>query len=152
MTLSTLDDILNTFSLLDDWEDRYRYVIELGGQLPQLPEKYMHDNYKVNGCASQVWIVFDVKNRGELNIQGYSDAHIVRGLIAIVLAYCNGKTVFEFNLKDCQKLFKSFGLTDHLTVQRSNGLSSMLNHIDCNVRLLRGSLDQLGKASGSYQS
>jgi cysteine desulfuration protein SufE len=129
----TIDEIIDNFSLLDDWDDRYRYVIELGRGLNPLPETDRNDTNKVQGCASQVWLLTHVKPDGgagpTLTFDGDSDAHIVRGLIAILLALYSGKSAREILATDALKLFDRIGLRENLTPQRSNGLRSMVECI-----------------------
>ena len=109
--MTTIDDIIENFSLLDDWEDRYRYVIELGKMLEPLPDALKNDQNKVSGCASQVWLATTISdaNGGEpaLMIRGDSDAHIVRGLVAILLALCSGKTGAEILKADPVALIRA---------------------------------------------
>lgn len=128
---TTIDTLVEDFGFLDDWEDRYRYVIELGRTLPELSAAEHNDTNKVRGCASQVWFVSKVLENGEprLVFRGDSDAHIVRGLIAILLALYSGRTAREIVAIDPEAVFARFGLREHLTSQRSNGLSSMVNRI-----------------------
>jgi cysteine desulfuration protein SufE len=128
---SSVDELVENFSFLDDWEDRYRYVIELGKTLPQLTEAEHSDANKVRGCASQVWFVSKVVRNGDvrLSFRGDSDAHIVRGLIAILLAIYSGRTAREVVDIDPEVIFAEIGLREHLTSQRSNGLSSMVQRI-----------------------
>ena len=127
----SIDNLVEDFSLLDDWEDRYRYVIELGKTLPPLSEDERTDANKVRGCASQVWLVSDVARENEpvLSFRGDSDAHIVRGLIAILLAAYSGRKAEEIAAADPQALLARIGLRDHLTAQRSNGLNAMAARI-----------------------
>jgi len=131
----SIDSILSDFQFLDDWEDRYRYVIELGRELPALSQAEKIDANKVRGCASQVWLVTekiiptDQGSEPVLKFRGESDAHIVQGLIAILLAIYNGKKAKEILMIDTESVFAKLGLTDHLTPQRSNGLKSMINRI-----------------------
>ena len=123
------------FAILDDWEDRYRYVIELGRQLPPLPASLKTDASKVRGCASQVWLISTPEGsspgRGDtrLSFAGESDSHIVQGLIAILLALANGRTAAELAGMDIAARFDALGLKEHLTPQRSNGLASMVARI-----------------------
>ncbi len=128
---SSIDELVENFSFLDDWEDRYRYVIELGKSLPALTGEEHSDTNKVRGCASQVWFVSKVMRNGEtrLTFRGDSDAHIVRGLIAILLALYSGRTAREIVDMDAEAVFGQIGLREHLTSQRSNGLSSMVARI-----------------------
>ncbi len=128
----TIEAIRSDFALLDDWEDRYRYVIELGRALPPLPETLRTEANKVRGCASQVWLATDLAEsaRGKvLVLQGDSDAHIVRGLVAILFALYQGKTPQEALAVDAQGEFARLGLKEHLTPQRSNGFASMVERI-----------------------
>ncbi|MBM3551491.1 MAG: SufE family protein [Alphaproteobacteria bacterium] len=138
--MTTIDEIIENFSLLDDWEDRYRYVIELGKMLEPLPDALKNDQNKVPGCASQVWLATTISyaNGGEpaLMIRGDSDAHIVRGLVAILLALCSGKTGAEILKADPVALFERLGLGEHLTPQRSNGFKSMVGRIHAEARQL----------------
>jgi cysteine desulfuration protein SufE len=128
---ASIDDLVADFGLLDDWEDRYRYVIELGRTLPEVTPAEHSDINKVRGCASQVWLVSKVVGNGEkqLIFRGDSDAHIVRGLIAILLTLYSGRSAREIVETDPEAVFARIGLREHLTSQRSNGLSSMLARI-----------------------
>jgi cysteine desulfuration protein SufE len=129
----TLDCIRSDFALLDDWEDRYRYVIELGRGLPELPQAEHTDANKVRGCASQVWLVTDIMRdtdgSSRLAFRGDSDAHIVRGLIAILFAIYSGRAARDIVAIDAEEVFRELGLREHLTPQRSNGLNSMVARI-----------------------
>jgi len=131
--LPAIQDIVEDFALLDEWDDRYRYVIELGRQLPPLPDDAHTEANKVRGCASQVWLVTHVKPDGAagpvLTFEGDSDAHIVRGLVAIVLALYSGKHAQEILSTDALALFERIRLRDGLTPQRSNGLRSMVERV-----------------------
>lgn len=127
-------DILSDFELLEDWEDRYRYVIELGRELPPLPDELRTDANKVRGCASQVWLATKRIPAGgggsdKLEMQGASDAMIVQGLIAILFSIYEGKSASEILATDTQAIFAKLGLKEHLTQQRSNGLASMIQRI-----------------------
>ena len=128
-----LDEIIENFSLLDEWDDRYRYVIELGRTLPPLADEEHSETNKVRGCTSQVWLVTHVKPDGAggpvLTFEGDSDAHIVRGLVAILFAIYSGKSAREILDTDATKLFDQLGLRENLTPQRSNGLRSMVERI-----------------------
>src|ERR1019366_6238650 len=131
--MTTIDEIVENFTLLDQWDDRYRYVIELGRTLAPLPESAHSEANKVRGCASQVWLLSHVKPDGAagptLTFDGDSDAHIVRGLIAILLALYSGKKARDILEIDALKLFDRIGLRENLTPQRSNGLRSMVERI-----------------------
>lgn len=134
-TTPTIDDILADFELLDDWEDRYRYVIELGKELPPLPPEDHTEANKVHGCVSQVWLKVDPRadeadpSLTRLYYKGDSDAMIVKGLIAILLALYSGKTKDEILAINAEDMLARLGLQEHLTPQRSNGLASMVNRI-----------------------
>jgi cysteine desulfuration protein SufE len=133
----SIDEIVENFSYLDDWEDRYRYVIELGRTLAPLDEAAHCDANKVLGCASQVWLETRVdRSHTEpiLTFRADSDAHIVRGLLAMILALYSGKTPPEILAADAQKLFQDLGLTAHLTRQRTNGVRSMVERIKAEAR------------------
>ncbi len=129
------DDVLADFEFLDDWEDRYRYVIELGRKLDPLPEEERNSTNKVTGCASQVWLATTISpsnddpNQPVLSFIGDSDAHIVRGLIYILFVIFSGKKADEIMALDVKKLFNQIGLDEHLSPQRSNGLVSMVARI-----------------------
>jgi cysteine desulfuration protein SufE len=126
------DEILTDFDLLSDWEDRYRYVIELGRGLSPLPEADHSAANKVQGCVSQVWLFTRVEQGGgkpRLTFIGDSDAHIVRGLIAILFALYSGKTAQEILSIDAGQRLGQLGLKEHLTPQRSNGLMAMVKRI-----------------------
>ena len=131
--MTTIDEIVENFTLLDQWDDRYRYVIELGRTLPPLPESDRTEANKVRGCASQVWLVTHVKPDGAggpvMTFEGDSDAHIVRGLVAILFALYQGKGAREILDTDALALFDRLGLRENLTPQRSNGLRSMVERI-----------------------
>ena len=123
-----IDEIVENFSFLDDWEDRYGYLIELGNALTPIPEAAMVDANKVQGCVSQVWLI-DSFADGKLHFTGASDAHIVRGLVAIALSIFSNKTPQEILATDEQQVFVNIGLSEHLTPQRSNGLKSLVGKI-----------------------
>ena len=137
----SINEIIENFELLEEWDDRYRYLIELGRALPPLPDAARTDANKVQGCASQVWLATAIKPNGSagpvLAFEGDSDAHIVRGLIAILFALYSGKGAQEILEADAIKLFEKLGLREHLTPQRSNGFRSMVNRIrrDANAAL-----------------
>jgi cysteine desulfuration protein SufE len=139
--MSSIDEIIENFDLMEEWDDRYRYLIELGRALPPLPESARTDSNKVRGCASQVWLATHIKPNGAsgpmLTFEGDSDAHIVRGLIAILFALYSSKGAGEILSTDAVKLFEKLGLRDHLTPQRSNGFRSMVDRIrrDANAAL-----------------
>lgn len=127
----TIDSIREDFAFLDNWEDKYRYVIELGESLPPYPDEARDAAHKVQGCVSQVWLL---PERGTgpdpvILFHGDSDAHIVRGLVAIVLAVYSGRNAGEIGTIDAEALLRSLGLDEHLTPQRANGLRAMIKRI-----------------------
>ncbi len=132
-TVTTLDEIVDNFSLLEEWDDRYRYVIELGRALSPLAERDRTEVNKVQGCASQVWLATTVHPNGQggpvLSFSGDSDAHIVRGLIAILFAMFSGQQARAILSTDAIAVFERLGLREHLTPQRSNGFRSMVERI-----------------------
>jgi len=131
--MAAIDEIIENFAVLDDWDDRYRYVIELGRTLPPLADEAHNEANKVRGCTSQVWLVTHVKPDGAggpvLSFEGDSDAHIVRGLVAILFAVYSGKTAQAILDTDAIAIFDKLGLRENLTPQRSNGLRSMVERI-----------------------
>jgi cysteine desulfuration protein SufE len=131
--MSSIDEIIENFELMEEWDDRYRYLIELGRTLPPLPDAARNDTNKVQGCASQVWLATSIKPNGAtgplLTFEGDSDAHIVRGLIAVLFALFSGKGAKDILSTDAVKLFEKLGLREHLTPQRSNGFRSMVERI-----------------------
>lgn len=126
-------EIEETFELLDDWEERYRYVIDLGKKLPGLPDDAKNAATKVDGCVSQVWIVSETRmapdGRKSFHFDGDSDAFIVRGLIAVLSALLNGKTPQEVAAADPLSEFAKLGFDSHLSPQRSNGLRAMIHRL-----------------------
>jgi cysteine desulfuration protein SufE len=136
--MMTIDDIRENFELLDDWDERYRYVIELGRTLEPMPEAEHSAANKVQGCVSQVWLSRNVdrSDAGEalLKYRGDSDAHIVRGLIAILLTLYSGQTPQHILATDATAVFNEFGFREHLTPQRSNGLRAMVERIRNDAR------------------
>jgi cysteine desulfuration protein SufE len=130
----TIEQILDDFEVLDSWDDRYRYVIELGRKLAPLPDAARTEKNKVQGCASQVWLISETKpaiNGGGpvLEFIGDSDAHIVKGLVAILLALYSGQPAKKIVDTDALAIFQRLGLGEHLTPQRSNGFRSMVDRI-----------------------
>ncbi len=124
-----IEKIIDDFELLDNWDDRYRYVIELGRKLPELPAEDHVEQNKVQGCASQVWLTSEKEPGGVLTFQGDSDAHIVKGLIAILFALYSGEPARKILDTDANAVFNQLGLGEHLTPQRSNGFRSMVERI-----------------------
>ena len=126
-----IDDIVENFEFLEDWEDRYKYLIELGNKLEDFPEDQHNADNKVNGCVSQVWITTQQNDDADpvITIRGDSDAHIVRGLIAVTLAIFSDKRASQITAIDEIEYFNKIGLSEHITPQRSNGLKSMVKRI-----------------------
>jgi cysteine desulfuration protein SufE len=137
-TAATLDEIVENFNYLDDWEDRYRYLIELGRGLEPLDEAAHNESTKVRGCVSQVWLESragkDDSGSPILHLKGDSDAHIVRGLVALLIALYSGQTATQILAADAEGLFETLGLSTHLTPQRSNGVHAMVERIKSDAR------------------
>lgn len=132
----TLEKIISDFEFIEEWEDRYRYVIDLGDQLEPYPEELKTPETKVQGCVSQVWLTSELKNEeNKIILSGDSDAHIVRGLMAIVFAIFSGKAPEEILKIDVQSIFKTLGLNEHISPQRSNGLNAMVKRIQSDAQL-----------------
>jgi cysteine desulfuration protein SufE len=142
-----IDEITENFSLLDEWDDRYRYLIELGKTLAPLSERDRTAANKVQGCASQVWLATKVRPNGAggplLEFIGDSDAHIVRGLIAVLLALFSGRHAREILATDAIATFERLGLREHLTPQRSNGFRSMVERIRSDARAALSTAEEL---------
>lgn len=137
--MDRLAAIKEDFSLLDDWEDRYRYIIDLGRSLETMPEALKTPASKVQGCASQVWIVartLERDGREVIHFIGDSDALIVKGLIALVFMLYSDRPAREIAEEDARVLLADLGLKEHLTPQRSNGLVSMINRIRNEARAM----------------
>lgn len=133
----TIEQIIDDFGVIDDWDERYRYIIDLGRKMTPLNDAQRTDNVKVRGCASQVWLISsrETKNAGiTLHYIGDSDAMIVRGLIAILLALYNDKTPAEILAVDAKQTLTQLGLDTHLSQQRSNGLFAMVERIRADAR------------------
>ncbi len=132
----TFDRIRDDFAYLEDWEDRYRYLIELGRRLEPLPERRRNDENKVRGCASQVWLWTraDPSEPARLRFVGDSDAHIVRGLIAVLIALFDDRTAAEIGAIDAEARLAELDLAEHLSSQRSNGLRAMVTRIKADAR------------------
>ncbi len=133
--LPPLSEIRETFAMLDDWEDRYRFIIELGKSLPSLPDSAKTEDHIVHGCQSQVWIVYRVDG-GRLVFELDSDALIVRGLIAIVLAALNNRRPEDLLAVNMNALFEELALQRHLSPTRGNGLNAMVQRIRETARSL----------------
>ena len=130
--MRSFDDIAADFEFLEDWEDRYRYIIELGKELPLLAEDEHEEKYRVHGCVSQVWLKVSAEGAGPdavLHFRADSDALIVRGLVAILLSMVEGKTAREVAEMNIEERLQALGLQEHLTQQRANGLRSMIQRI-----------------------
>ena len=136
--MADITEIIDNFAVLDDWDDRYRYLFEWGRTLPPRAAAAHSDANKVQGCVSQVWLDTHVRPDGAggplLTFEGDSDAHIVRGLIAILFATFSGKRASEILAIDALALFERLGLREHLTPQRSNGFRSMIERIRTDAR------------------
>jgi cysteine desulfuration protein SufE len=147
----TIDEIIENFSLLEEWDDRYRYVIELGKTLAPLSERDRSEVNKVQGCASQVWLATAVRPNGAdgpvLNFTGDSDAHIVRGLIAILFTLFSGRHAREILATDAIAIFEQLGLREHLTPQRSNGFRSMVERIRSDARVALARLQAVSQSA-----
>lgn len=130
--MASIEEIRGDFEILDDWEDRYRYVIDLGRTLEPLSEAAHNEANKVRGCVSQVWLELrrdDSAGEPILLYRGDSDSHLVRGLVAIAIALFSGRTAQEILTTDALALFRALGLEQHLTPQRSNGVRAMIERI-----------------------
>ena len=127
----TIDRIMQNFDVLSDWEDRYRYIIELGRKLPPFDEKYKVDDNLVRGCVSQVWLVTDVRDGDPpvIEFRADSDAQIVKGLVTILLSLYSGKTAREILTADIRSIFEKLELAKHLSINRANGFASMVKRI-----------------------
>ena len=125
----SLAELVDEFEVLGDWEERYRYVIDLGRDLAPLTDEERSDDHKVRGCASQVWLITERRPDGSLAFRGDSDAHIVRGLIAILLRLYSDRSAEDIVAFDANKAFARLGLSGALSQQRSNGLASMVERI-----------------------
>ncbi|MET3666252.1 SufE family protein [Caulobacter sp. 1776] len=143
---TALNDLADEFELLGDWEERYRYVIELGRDLAPLTDAERSEENKVRGCASQVWLVTEPQADGTLVFRGDSDAHIVSGLIAILLRLYSGRTPADIAAFDAKAAFDKLGLSEALSSQRSNGLKSMVGRIQRDAQATLGQAT-LGKTS-----
>ena len=122
------EDLIENFELLDDWEDKYRYIIDMGSKLPALDEMFYNDEWKVRGCQSQVWLI-PQKVGDKLFFSGDSDAAIVKGIVAMVLGIFSGKTTDEIKNTNIEDIFQKLGLHEHLSPSRRNGLTAMTEKI-----------------------
>lgn len=123
-----IDDLIDEFELLDDWEERYKYLIDLGRALPPLEDAERCEDNKVKGCVSQVWLILDDED-GRYVLRGDSDAHIVKGLVALLTRLYEGRTAEEALEVNPREVLERIGLSEHLSPQRSNGLASMIGVI-----------------------
>jgi cysteine desulfuration protein SufE len=123
-----IDDIVDEFDLLGDWEERYKYLIDMGRALPEMPEEDRTAENKVKGCVSQVWLVTEPSG-DILTFRADSDAHIVRGLAALLLRLYSGRSRDDILSVDAREVLERIGLSEHLSPQRSNGLNSMIGRI-----------------------
>jgi cysteine desulfuration protein SufE len=128
-TVPPLDEVLETFDMLEDWEDRFEYLLDLGKRLPELPESERTEARRVHGCQSQVWLVLESGGDGRVHIRAASDAHIVNGLLTIVLAIFDGKTPGEVLATDAEAVFRTLGLDEHLSGTRRNGLAAVIARV-----------------------
>ena len=124
----TLDELVETFEFFDDWEDKYRFIIDLGKDLPALPDADKTDAHLIRGCQSQVWLTYKI-TEGKLSFNMDSDAHIVRGLIAVVLVAIQDRSAAEIQQLDIEGIFGQLDLLTHLSVTRGNGLRAMVSRI-----------------------
>lgn len=133
-----IQDMIDDFAFLDDWEDRYTHVIEMGKALPPLSEVEHSADNKVNGCVSQVWLVTHMSDDTPsiLSYRGDSDAHIVKGLVAIVIQIFSDLSAQEIAAIDAKAILTQLGLSEHLSMQRSNGLNAMITRIQNDARAL----------------
>lgn len=134
--LPSFDDIAGNLEFLDDWEDRYKYLIELGTMLPPFPDAEKTAAHKVKGCVSQVWLLVDEENAGEprLVFSGDSDAMIVKGLVAVLISLYSHRPPKEIAETDAVEVLDNLGLREHLTAQRSNGLTAMVQRMRAEAR------------------
>ncbi|MBI1391737.1 MAG: cysteine desulfuration protein SufE [Alphaproteobacteria bacterium] len=139
--MATFDDIVSDFAFLDDWDDRYKYLIDLGRALYPYPEDARDEAHKVKGCASQVWLAPRIDGAGPdalISFRGDSDAHIVKGLVAVLLALYSGKRADEIAAIDAAEALAPLDLSGHLTPQRSNGLAAMATRIRAIAEAAKG--------------
>ncbi len=123
-----IDELIDSFEILENWEDRYRYLIDLGEKLPDIDEKYKTDQWLVHGCQSQVWLIPHIENN-KIYFEGTSDAIIVKGIIAVILIIYSNKSAKEIKEIEVENIFAKLGLGEHLSPSRRNGLVSMVEKI-----------------------
>ncbi len=126
---TSIEELAENFSLFDDWEERYRYLIDVGRSLPHMDESLRSDENIVRGCTSQVWMISELDDDARFHFQADSDAHIVRGLVALLLAAYNGKRADEIRGVEIEKIFADIGLDQHLSANRRSGFFAMVNKI-----------------------
>ena len=124
----TLDELLDTFEFFDDWEDKYRFIIDLGKELPGLPDVDKTEDHLIRGCQSQVWLTYESTDE-QLRFNMDSDAHIVRGLIAVVLIAIQNRSAADIQRLDIEEIFSQLDLLAHLSVTRGNGLRAMVSRV-----------------------
>ena len=124
----TLDELLDTFEFFDDWEDKYRFIIDLGQELPGLPDVDKTEDHLIRGCQSQVWLTYESTDE-QLRFNMDSDAHIVRGLIAVVLIAIQNRSAADIQQLDIEEIFSQLDLLAHLSVTRGNGLRAMVSRV-----------------------
>ena len=124
----TLGELLDTFEFFDDWEDKYRFIIDLGKELPGLPDADKTDDHLIRGCQSQVWLTYESTDE-QLRFTMDSDAHIVRGLIAVVLIAIQNRSAADIQQLDIEEIFSQLDLLAHLSVTRGNGLRAMVSRV-----------------------
>lgn len=129
MSQPNLEELTENFSLFDDWEERYKYLIDLGKNLPPMADSLKTEQTLVKGCTSQVWMICETDNDGRYHFTADSDAHIVRGLIFVILSAYQGKTAQDIQLMDIEKAFADIGLDQHLSPNRRNGFFAMVERI-----------------------
>ena len=132
-TFAPIEELSENFTLFEDWEERYRYLIDLGRSLPHMPEALKTDEYIVRGCTSRVWLVPEIRE-GRLYFQADSDAHIVRGLVALLYSAYQGKALSEISKIDLVKIVKDIGLDQNLSPNRRNGFYAMVERINALAR------------------
>jgi len=128
--MESIETLIDNFSFLESWEDKYQYLIELGESLEPLDEKYKTDAFKVSGCQSQVWLVPEIKD-GKFYFKADSDAIIVKGIIYILQAIFSSKDTGEIKNIEVEKIFATLGLKEHLSPSRRNGMNAMVERIVC---------------------
>ncbi|MCC3862135.1 SufE family protein [Pseudemcibacter aquimaris] len=123
-----IEEVKETFEFMDEWEDRYRFIIDLGRKLPEFDEADQTEENRVHGCTSKVWLIYD-RDGDKINFHGDSDAHIVKGLVSLILMIFSGKTPDEIKSVDAAAILNDLGLSQHLSPMRTNGLFSMVERI-----------------------